>query len=307
MKNSTLDRYKDTDLGSFCQKRAESEPSKPEVGPPSQTGTPRDLNGNQGETKSGPAQPPTPPPTPTSPDYNSPTTTAPESDAQYRETLQEFKEKHRGIYSTPPIDLPLHFRAMLRLGRKWWGVPDRHCTGFRFYDPTSKFSNIEKAGCFIHLYRQRRIEIHSCMRRQFLNLLAPLKAYGAKWNVRRVKVDRHYVEIIEVVCGWYCVLVALRNWCNPLFEEEVARIVKAFQHIHPRQLHGTPVQGRVEMRHRPSLRGWTNKDGTVLGLPALLPHAIRFPARPTRQHRTTGRNRLPARLPLRGAVDDRCR
>ena len=130
---------------------------------------------------------------------------------------------------TPPPDLLLNFRAMLRLGRKWLNVPNKHYTGFRFYDPTGKFSNIEKAGRFIHLYRQRRIEIHSWMRRRFIeDVLTPLKAYGAKWHVRRVKLEGHYVEIIEVTCGWYCILIALRNWCNPLVEQEVSRIVKAF-------------------------------------------------------------------------------
>ena len=118
---------------------------------------------------------------------------------------------------TPLLDLLLNFRAMLRLGRKWLNVPYKHYTGFRFYDPTGKFSNIEKAGRFIHLYRQRRIEIHSWMRRRFIeDVLTPLKCYGAKWSVRRVKLEGHYVEIIEVTCGWYCILIALRNWCNPL-------------------------------------------------------------------------------------------
>jgi hypothetical protein len=67
------------------------------------------------------------------------------------------------------------------------------------------------------------------MRRRFIeDVLTPLKGYGAKWNVRRVKLEGHYVEIIEVTCGWYCILIALRNWCNPLVEQEVSRIVKAF-------------------------------------------------------------------------------
>ena len=129
---------------------------------------------------------------------------------------------------TPPPDLPLHFRAMLRLGRKWRYVPDRHYTGFRFYDTEARFDHIHERAKYIHLIRQKRYEIHSYARRRFLeDVLVPLKAYGVKWAIKRYKFEGHYIEIIQVTCGWYCVLVVLRNWSNPLYEEEVARIVRA--------------------------------------------------------------------------------
>jgi hypothetical protein len=117
---------------------------------------------------------------------------------------------------------------MLRLGRKWRYVPDRHYTGFRFYDTEARFDHIHERAKYIHLIRQKRYEIHSYARRRFLeDVLVPLKAYGAKWAIKRYKFEGHYIEIIQVKCGWYCVLVVLRNWSNPLYEEEVARIVRA--------------------------------------------------------------------------------
>lgn len=127
---------------------------------------------------------------------------------------------------------PLHFRGALRLGLDWRKTPFKNYAGLRFYDSSATFPQLEvhRRSEYVHRMRMARWEIHNHantnFRKDIVDLLTPL---NAKHNIIRELVDKHRIEIHQIIHDKTCVLLVLRNWVNPLHDVEITRIVKALE------------------------------------------------------------------------------
>ena len=133
------------------------------------------------------------------------------------------------ILATPG---PLHFRGALRLGLDWRKTPFKNYASLRFYDSSGTFPQLEvhRRSEYVHRMRMARWEIHNHantnFRKDIVDLLMPL---NAKHNIIHELIDKHRIEIHQIIHDKTCVLLVLRNWVNPLHDVEITRIVKALE------------------------------------------------------------------------------
>lgn len=126
----------------------------------------------------------------------------------------------------------VHVRHLWRLAPKvsFRALPSKAVTGFRFVDPEGKFVDIGGKAEFVYRVRLARRSIHAYARRLLVeDVIQPLHV---DWRVRRQPVSgRQAVEVFQLSHGSACVLATLKNWVNPVFENEISRAATALNSL----------------------------------------------------------------------------